>query len=344
MVDPSPPLTAIADPIDDIRRDASPLGEAATGERLRALHRAGVLDEAGLGAALAVAAGGPDAGGWRALLDRLLLGSGAGLVVAGVIFFFAANWDALHRFGKLGSVAALLVAAAGWALYRPAMASGRVALTAAAGLVGALLAVYGQVYQTGADAWQLFAAWAVLIGPWVVAARFEPMVVLWLVVAELAVGLWWDQVGPRRLDSWLWVALAAAPAAAWLVAERLAAARWFVRGAFLAMVAPLTAVVLLRVFAEGSYDDVGQGVLVAVPALVAAAVYVLRRPGERVDLVMATGLAAAALTVVACGAGRLLFGEMDAREGGVLLMAALVVGEVALAALWLRGLWQRGAR
>lgn len=344
MADPSPPLAAIADPIDDRPRDASPLGEAATGERLRALHRAGVLDDGGLGEALAVAAGGPDASGWRALLDRLLLGAGAGLSVAGVIFFFAANWDALHRFGKLASVAALLVAAAGWALYRPGMASGRVALTAAAGLVGALLAVYGQVYQTGADAWQLFAAWAVLIGPWVVAARFEPMVVLWLVVAELAVGLWWDQVGPRQLDSWLWVTLAAAPAGAWLVGERLEAARWFLRGVMVVMVALLTAVLVLRVFAEGSYDDEGQGVVVALPALVAAAVYALRRPGAQVDLAMATALAAAVLTVVACGAGRVLFGEMDAREGGVLVMAGLVVGEVALAAMWLRGLWQRGAR
>ncbi len=33
---------------------------------------------------------------------------------------------------------------------------------------GALLALIGQIYQTGADIWQLFAIWVALIIPWVV--------------------------------------------------------------------------------------------------------------------------------------------------------------------------------
>ena len=55
-------------------------------------------------------------------------------------------------------------------------------LTGCSVLVGALLAVYGQVYQTGADAWQLFAGWAALIAGWAVAGRFVP---LWMLVAVL---------------------------------------------------------------------------------------------------------------------------------------------------------------
>src|SRR5699024_11365250 len=33
-------------------------------------------------------------------------------------------------------------------------------------ITGSLLALFGQVYQTGADTWQLFFAWAILITPW----------------------------------------------------------------------------------------------------------------------------------------------------------------------------------
>ena len=57
-------------------------------------------------------------------------------------------------------------------------------------LTGALLALSGQVYQTGADTFELFAWWAVLILPWVLVSRFSPL------VADLA-----RPAQPRRLSS-----------------------------------------------------------------------------------------------------------------------------------------------
>jgi uncharacterized membrane protein len=54
--------------------------------------------------------------------------------------------------------------------------------------------VVGQVYQTGADAFELFAAWAVLVLPWTIASRSAAHWIFWLVVVELAVGLWGYQV------------------------------------------------------------------------------------------------------------------------------------------------------
>ena len=47
-------------------------------------------------------------------------------------------------------------------------------------ITGSLLALFGQIYQTGADTWQLFFAWAILITPWVVIARFPALWLLWL--------------------------------------------------------------------------------------------------------------------------------------------------------------------
>ena len=45
--------------------------------------------------------------------------------------------------------------------------AGKAALLAASLFVGALLALIGQIYQTGADTFEMFAAWAALILPWV---------------------------------------------------------------------------------------------------------------------------------------------------------------------------------
>ena len=55
-------------------------------------------------------------------------------------------------------------------------------LLAASLMTGALLALVGQVYQTGADSWQLFAIWSVLIVPWVAISRFP---ILWLLLLGL---------------------------------------------------------------------------------------------------------------------------------------------------------------
>src|SRR5262245_53411107 len=119
---------------------------------------------------------------WRRFLTLAMLLLGAALLLSGVISFFAFNWATLGRFVKFalleGGVAAC--ALIGW--WRLRDLTGRVALSAAAILVGPLLGVFGQTYQTGADAWGLFTAWALLVAPWVIVAGFTP---LWIVEVAL---------------------------------------------------------------------------------------------------------------------------------------------------------------
>jgi len=114
----------------------------------------------------------PSATDWRRFLELATLWLGVVLLGAAVIFFFAYNWQALGRFAKFGIVEALLigavVAALRLGLDRPA---GQAALTGAVLLTGALLALVGQVYQTGADPWELFAAWAGATLAWVLIGR-----------------------------------------------------------------------------------------------------------------------------------------------------------------------------
>jgi len=109
----------------------------------------------------------------EALARRLLWLAGVLSLLAAVVFFVAANWEALGRLARFALLQALLLASVGGALWRPPPArAGRLGLLAAFILTGALLALFGQTYQTGADLHELFFAWAalglplVLLGQW----------------------------------------------------------------------------------------------------------------------------------------------------------------------------------
>jgi hypothetical protein len=149
------------------------------------------LSGACLERALDLAVEGPDLAAWRRLLDRTLLLAGVALCLAGVVCFFAFNWHDLHRLAKLGLAAAGVAAAAGIAAWEGLeRLTGKAALLGAAVLAGVLFAIHGQVYQTGADAWELFRAWALLILPWVLVGRFAPLWGLWFLIGNLALALW----------------------------------------------------------------------------------------------------------------------------------------------------------
>jgi len=129
----------------------------------------------------------PHAADWRHWLDLALLTLGTSLACTGVLVFFAFNWQDMHKFAKFGVLAGAISLLAAVAWWRPAEdMAGRAALGGAQLLAGVLLAVIGQTYQTGADAWQLFALWTLLAIPWALAARAEPPWWLVIVVGNVA--------------------------------------------------------------------------------------------------------------------------------------------------------------
>lgn len=183
---------------------------------------------------------------WRLFLDGLALWMGAVFLAASVIFFFAYNWKELGHFARFGIVELLLAAAilASWRLGLERM-SGKAALLLATLLVGALLALIGQTYQTGADPWELFATWALFALPWVAVSRFSPLWLLLLALVNLAVSLyyhaftgffgllfgretlWWTLAGVNSAALIIWE-LAASLGVTWL-AERWAPRLWQLR-------------------------------------------------------------------------------------------------------------------
>jgi uncharacterized membrane protein len=173
--------------------------------------------------ALEVAAVLPGAGDWRRFLDQLLAFVGATMLAASVVFFLAYNWHELGRLAKFALVQAPLVAALA-VVWRAGLEriAGQAALLAAALLTGAAFALVGQVYQTGADTFELFSAWAVAIAPWTLLGRFAPLWLVWLVLVNLACTLYFQAFhgvfgiafGPER-QLWLLVVIDTAALALW---------------------------------------------------------------------------------------------------------------------------------
>lgn len=120
----------------------------------------------------------------------------AALAGFGIIMWLAANWDGLSRAGKFMLLEGALLACGALACWLPRVRqAGSVLLLLC---VGGLLAFFGQTYQTGADPWQLFACWALLALPLLLAVRGDMLWTLWVLVAATAIALWlYSQVDGR---------------------------------------------------------------------------------------------------------------------------------------------------
>jgi uncharacterized membrane protein len=206
---------------------------------------------------------------WPRFLQVALIALGSAFFAAGVIFFFAYNWSGLHRFVKLGIMEGLLVALAGVILFaRLDRTIKNILLTGASLLVGGLFAVYGQIYQTGADAYDFFLGWSVFIALWAFISGFPPLWLLLLGLVNATILLYGQQVA----DFWsetdglliLFLIDAAVVVAAELALNRggvQGAPGWFVKTVALAAVGCATLVLVIGIF-----DHYPSRIFIALPA------------------------------------------------------------------------------
>jgi uncharacterized membrane protein len=319
-----------------------PLEHLATPERLRAALAAAGASEETVARGLALVDATPSRRDWTSFLSAALLLLGAALVLAGVISFFAFNWESLGRYGKFALLegAIAVCAVVGWKYLDVLI--GRVALFAAAVLVGPLFGVYGQTYQTGADPWGLFAAWAVLITPWVVAACFTPLWLLALTLVDVALVLYWQQAIDPGRNGWmsLFLVMAAVHAAAvcaweWQTARPAPwlADTWGPRLVAASGFGLLLIPSVLLIVDVGEAGPVGALGLVFLVVSAAAAFTCYQR--VRRDLFMLTAVAGTAFVLVTTAIGRVLIVEALG-IGAFLLMTMIIVGEIGLVVAWLR--------
>jgi len=175
--------------------ETNSIPDPATRDNIHRLARGGILNVEALDRALKISGDLPDRKRWDWFLDILLLIMGAGALVSGIFFFFAFNWARMHRYIKFGILDAAILIAVGVAFWQGLeRLPGKIALGAAGLLVGGLLAVYGQVYQTGADSYQLFLYWALIIAGWVLISKFTPMWVGWILLLNISLVTFWLQI------------------------------------------------------------------------------------------------------------------------------------------------------
>jgi uncharacterized membrane protein len=133
---------------------------------------------------------------WPVFLDRLFLILGALGIAFSLLFFIAYNWQEVGRFGKFAIVEAAVIACSLVFLKLKFNGlSSKITLLVTSICVGVLLALFGQTYQTGADPWQLFYNWALLIIPFVVISRFAAHWLLWLALINVSVVLYFETFG-----------------------------------------------------------------------------------------------------------------------------------------------------
>lgn len=277
---------------------------------------------------------------WRHLCGWL----GSMLLAAAVVCLVAANWDGMSRWSKLGGLQGLMLVTVAITLWPRASAwIQTLALLLASVLVGALLALVGQIYQTGADPWQLFAGWALLMLPWALAGRSLTLWLLWLGVTQVAWALWvevWPSRGAGFVPGFVLISLLA------LVIQEMARPRyaWLRRDAG----ARLVAAVLLAVsggwaaLTAPGFGSVDRGALWW--WLVAAAVTGVYYYAVRRDLAILAMVLASAIVVGAMQGWTRLFAAGLDDVFSLTGIAILVLVAGTLAGSWLRRLGALPAR
>ena len=304
------------------------------------------LDGAKLSEALRLTDVIPTASHWRRFIDKLLLGLGALLVVSGVIFFFAYNWGELSRFSRFALVEGLIVITllAVWHLGLDKL-SGKATLMAAGVLVGALLALVGQTYQTGADTYELFAVWCVLILPWAALSRFDLMWLFSLLLLNVAIILYYKTFGGFFNTSlgveqllWLLFILNTAVLMLWECAVHTGrstrrSVRWMTR-----LLASVSGGLITVLAVTAVFDNESWGLL---PALLIWSCWMLmayswyRKTELDIFVLAVAGLSV--VVVINVALGRFIFDILNIDDlGGLLLMSFSIIGLSATAALWLK--------
>src|SRR5690606_22641026 len=136
-----------------------------------------------------------DASTLKKFIIYFILALGVGFTLAGIIFFFAYNWQDMHKFFKLGLVSVVLIATVSVALFAKVSTFSRhVLITIASVLVGVLFAVFGQIYQTGANAYDFFLGWTLFILIWTIVSHFFVLWLIFIVLVNTTLFLFEEQV------------------------------------------------------------------------------------------------------------------------------------------------------
>jgi uncharacterized membrane protein len=278
---------------------------------------------------------------WLYFFHRLTLWLGVIFCATGVIFFFAYNWQAMGRFAKFGLVELLIIASLMicWRLDFKRVTAQALLLFASL-LIGALLALVGQTYQTGADTYELFSVWAIMILPWVAISCFAPLWLFWLGLINMTAILYYQTFGGLfgwLFDSeqilWALFILNTVALCCWETAVILGVdwlhERWSIRILAVASGSLITILATWAILDFGDHDKTA----LFIYALWMVFAYIVYRHVSKDVFVLAGGVLSAIITITIALAKAML--EHD--DGGTFLFISLVViGLSAAGGVWLK--------
>lgn len=118
---------------------------------------------------------------------------GLALIAVSILYLLAANWWMLPKWVQLFIPQILLLGSALLSVRFAEKKKLRQSLDSVSGLMlGLSLAVIGQIYQTGADSYQLFLFWALLLLPWLSRPNIG-VFALFCIVSQLALYFYFKQ-------------------------------------------------------------------------------------------------------------------------------------------------------
>ena len=299
-----------------------------------------------IGDALSVAKVTPDGQAWRTFISNLLLWLGSLALAFAAMFFIAFNWNEIGRFTKFGIMEALIVLAIiAYCKFDEHQAASKVSLLVATIFLGVLLALYGQTYQTGADPWQLFFNWALLILPWAIIGRYPAIWIVWVMLINISIVLYYQTFRGQ----FFWFMLSSDTGMLWLVfffntlvlviweflveTWRWLSERWAIRLLAMGGGVPINWLVLETILDSG-VASIFPGLVWAI--WLASLYFVYRK--LRPDLFMLAGGCMAVISVSVAFMGKYLL--KDSSWGGFLFLALLIIGMGAAAASWLKKVHQ----
>ncbi len=287
----------------------------------------------------------PSQKAWLIFIDKLFLWLGCIAMSFSLIYFIAHNWSEIGKFAKFALIETALIVSIITYLKTPINSVfSNALLTLSTLLLGALMALFGQTYQTGVDPWQLFFYWGLLMTPWALIARFSSIWLIWLGLLNLSLILYgYANFNPLSLlfnreinISW---SLFILNSFSFLIWYRLSQSRiwmqkpWAIRLIALC-VGLLITTLALKAILNGKID---QSLALPIWLLFIFSFYWIFRK-RRVDLFMLAGASLSAIVVMVTLFTCEVLQEIDATA--LLLMAVLVIGLGVGAALWLKQVQQ----
>ena len=286
----------------------------------------------------------PQTDEWSTFIQTLMLWLGALSLSFSFLFIVAYNWSEIGRFAQFAIVeSAIIVTMVVYFKVKIHSIVSNISLVSASILLGVLLALFGQAYQTGADTWQLFFTWAMLMLPWTIIGRFSILWILWIALLNLSIILyykllqsfWWD-IGDAQNLLWSLFIFNLLIHSIWELTLKYqkvdASDSWGIR---LLTVMSATSITFLAIIQIIDTSATGSIVVIIMWILYLIAAYVIYRKLKPTLFILAMACLSA-ISVSITFLGHHILSTISA--GGFFLLALFTVGLGTLCALWLKNL------